>query len=113
MFSESTNGKLAHKNQSILQTIEVVANMDLSIIIPVYNGAATIGRCLDSIYAQGLDEKQYEVICVDDCSPDPFSVAAIDNYKYKGCDLIKEKISYINNQENTTYHKKYKYKKCI
>ncbi len=35
----------------------------------------------------------------------------IVNYKYKGCDLIKEKISYINNQENTTYHKKYKYKK--
>ena len=55
--------------------------MDLSIIIPVFNGAATIGRCLDSIYAQGLDEKQYEVICVDDCSTALTSVAAIEDYK--------------------------------
>ena len=57
---------------------------DLSIIIPVYNGAATIGRCLDSIYSQGLDEQHFEVICVDDCSPDPSSVAAIENYEYQG-----------------------------
>lgn len=57
--------------------------MDLSIIIPVYNGAATIGRCLDSIYSQGLEESQYEVICVDDCSTDPSSVTAIENYRYQ------------------------------
>lgn len=56
--------------------------MELSIIIPVYNGAATIGRCLDSIYAQELAEEQFEVICVDDCSPDKNSVAAIEDYKY-------------------------------
>ena len=72
--------------------------MDLSIIIPVYNGAATIGRCLDSIYSQGLDEKEFEVICVDDCSPDPSSVAAIENYKYKNCTpfnlvLIKHEVN--------------------
>ena len=35
----------------------------------------------------------------------------IVDYKYKGCDLIKEKISYIDNQGNTVYHKKYKYYK--
>lgn len=35
----------------------------------------------------------------------------IVNYKYKGCHLIKEKISYIDNQGNTVYHKKYKYYK--
>lgn len=28
--------------------------MKLSIIIPVYNGAEEIERCLDSIYSQGL-----------------------------------------------------------
>ena len=58
--------------------------MILSIIIPIYNGAADISRCLDSIYSQGLDDKQFEVICIDDCSPDPSSVAAIENYKFQG-----------------------------
>ena len=58
--------------------------MYLSIIIPVFNGATTIGGCLDSIFSQGLDENQFEVICVDDCSPDPSSVAAIENYEYQG-----------------------------
>ena len=57
--------------------------MKLSIIIPVYNGAATIGRCLDSIYSQGLNEAEFEVICVDDCSSDPSSVKAIEEYQYK------------------------------
>lgn len=42
----------------------------LSIVIPVYNGAGTISRCLDSIWIQGLNESEYEVICVNDCSTD-------------------------------------------
>lgn len=42
----------------------------LSIVIPVYNGSETISRCLDSIWSQGLDENEYEVICVNDCSTD-------------------------------------------
>ena len=44
--------------------------MKLSVIIPVYNAAAFIGRALDSIYSQGMKEEDFEVICVDDCSPD-------------------------------------------
>ena len=44
--------------------------MFLSYIIPVYNGAEYLPRCLDSILAQGISEKEYEVICVDDCSTD-------------------------------------------
>lgn len=42
----------------------------LSIVIPVYNGSETISRCLDSIWSQGLNENEYEVICVNDCSTD-------------------------------------------
>lgn len=42
----------------------------LSIIIPVYNAASYLPACLDSIYAQGVDESDFEVICVNDCSPD-------------------------------------------
>lgn len=44
--------------------------MFLSIVIPIYNGADTIKRCLDSIWNQGLPENDFEVICVDDCSKD-------------------------------------------
>ena len=42
----------------------------LSIIIPVYNGASTVGRCLDSVWKQGIDDELFEVICVNDCSTD-------------------------------------------
>lgn len=42
-----------------------------SIIIPVYNGVRNnIDRCLNSIWAQGLDANLYEIICIDDCSSD-------------------------------------------
>lgn len=43
--------------------------MDLSIIIPVYNAAALIDRCLNSIFGQ-TTQYSYEVICVDDGSTD-------------------------------------------
>ena len=44
--------------------------MKLSIIIPCYNSAKTIRRCLDSIYALPLPEDCYEVIVVNDGSVD-------------------------------------------
>ena len=51
--------------------------MKLSIIIPVYNGAKEIGRCLDSVYSQALSEDLFEVICVDDSSPDESTAEAV------------------------------------
>lgn len=53
---------------------------ELSIIIPVYNVASYIGRCLDSIFALGIPEDKMEIICVDDCSPDD-SAAIIETYQ--------------------------------
>lgn len=44
------------------------ANPKVSVIIPVYNAAAYIGACLDSITGQSLTD--IEVICIDDCSSD-------------------------------------------
>lgn len=44
--------------------------MRLTLIIPCYNSAATIRRCLDSIYALPLEETEFEVIVVDDASTD-------------------------------------------
>lgn len=42
----------------------------LSIIIPLYQKAAYIRECVDSLYAQGISEDIFEVIIVDDESTD-------------------------------------------
>ena len=42
----------------------------LSIIIPFYNVEQYITQCLDSVYNQDIPEEEYEVICVNDASPD-------------------------------------------
>lgn len=42
----------------------------LTFVVPCYNVERYIQRCLDSIYACGLDEDCFEVLCVNDCSPD-------------------------------------------
>ena len=44
-------------------------SVDLSIIIPVYNGALLLNRCLDSVFNQNT-KYSYEVIFVDDGSTD-------------------------------------------
>lgn len=43
--------------------------MDLSIIIPVYNGALLLNRCLNSVFSQ-TTKYSYEVIIIDDGSTD-------------------------------------------
>ena len=42
----------------------------LSIIIPFYNVEKYIAECLDSVFEQDIPEWEYEVICVNDGSPD-------------------------------------------
>ena len=51
----------------------------VAFIIPAYNASKTIVRCLDSIYAVGLSEQEFEVICIDDCSTDN-TVGIIEQY---------------------------------
>ena len=67
----------------------------VSIIIPCYNGAKTIGRCLDSILIQ--DYTSIEVIVVNDGSKDE-SATVVEGYKEKfasnGMELL------LINQEN-------------
>jgi len=41
---------------------------DISVVIPVYNGEETLGKCLEAIYQSKYPP--YEVIVVDDCSTD-------------------------------------------
>lgn len=42
----------------------------VSFIIPSYNSAHTVKRCLDSVYALPLKPEEFEVIFIDDCSTD-------------------------------------------
>ena len=42
--------------------------MRISFCIPVYNAKSYLASCIESIYAQNID--QFEIICVDDCSTD-------------------------------------------
>lgn len=44
--------------------------MLVSFIIPSYNSAQTVTRCLDSIYALSLKQDEFEVIFIDDASTD-------------------------------------------
>lgn len=53
--------------------------MRLSVIIPVYNAGRYIGKCLESLYRQGLVETDFEVILVDDGSQDD-SLMRIKNF---------------------------------
>lgn len=42
----------------------------LSVIIPLYNSAKWLPKCLDSVLSQDIAERDLEIICVNDGSPD-------------------------------------------
>lgn len=42
----------------------------LSIVMPFYGVERYIRQCLESVYQQDIPESEYEVICVNDCTPD-------------------------------------------
>lgn len=50
--------------------VHLAMEIKLSVIVPLYNSAAWLPKCLDSLLSQDLDESEYEIICVDDGSPD-------------------------------------------
>lgn len=59
----------------------------LSYVLPCYNVEKYIVACLDSIYNQGMRESDFEVICVNDCSPDQ-TRAVISDYQLKHDNLV-------------------------
>jgi glycosyltransferase involved in cell wall biosynthesis len=62
----------------------------LSIIMPVYNVEKYIGECLQSIYNQDIPEEEFEVICVNDCSPDGSRDIVLDfQQKHKNLILLE------------------------
>ena len=58
--------------------------MLLSFVVPCYNVEKNIQRCLDSIYACDLSEDKFEVLCVNDCSPDGTQIILEENRKCHG-----------------------------
>lgn len=65
----------------------------VSIIIPVYNVENYLARCLDSVTNQDYDD--FEVICVNDCSPDN-SEQILNDYQLR----YPNKIKVLKNSEN-------------
>lgn len=61
--------------------------MLVSFIIPAYNAADTIGRCLESICNLTLKKEDYEIIVIDDASTDD-TVSIISNFKLQVSNLI-------------------------
>lgn len=66
--------------------------MNLSIIIPIYNVEKYLRRCLDSIYSQPIPESCFEVIAVNDGSPDR-SMEILEEYS-----LLHKNIIIINKE---------------
>lgn len=59
--------------------------MKLTIAIPVYEPRREdLLQCLDSIFSQNADPHDFEVICVDDCSPTSTAHDIIKSYTYAG-----------------------------
>jgi GT2 family glycosyltransferase len=64
--------------------------MQVSIIIPVWKGAAVIVECLDAVIAHS-GERLLEIICVDNASPD--DAATIITQRYPQARLISQPIN--------------------
>lgn len=54
----------------------------ISIIVPVYNVEKYLNRCVDSLLNQDIDKNQYEIILIDDGSPDRSGIMC-DEYSQK------------------------------
>ena len=65
--------------------------MLVSFIIPSYNSAHTVARCLGSIYALPLKQEEFEVIFIDDCSTDnTCAIVAEYQSKHPNITLLKQ-----------------------
>jgi len=74
----------------------------LTIIIPVYNVASYLNKCLDSVFQQDIPYEDYEVIIVNDGSTDNSAEIAIE-YKriYPNLKLINQKNMGLGGARNT------------
>ena len=68
--------------------------MLVSIILPCYKVEKYVARCLESLISQDMPKNEYEVICVNDCSPDNTS-EVIRSYqsRYPNITLINHSVN--------------------
>jgi glycosyltransferase involved in cell wall biosynthesis len=64
------NKKMENKKNYLEILTEQGKQLRLSFIVPCYNSEKFICKCLDSLYNQDIPETNYEIICVNECSPD-------------------------------------------
>lgn len=73
-----------------------------SIIIPMYNVEKYIERCLNSVLNQTLDKSNFEVILIDDGSPDNSAKVAEKIIKeYNNCTIISQENKGLGGARNT------------
>lgn len=76
--------------------------MKLSIIVPVYNVADYLAKCLDSLLAQDLPKNEYEIIVVNDGSTDNSgNIAQQYADKYANITLINQANQGLSGARNT------------
>jgi len=77
--------------------------MLLSVIVPLYNSEPYIRKCLDSLLHQDIPHSQYEIICVNDESPDNSYQLVQEEYtsKYENIHLFSQKNQGTSGARNT------------
>ena len=76
--------------------------MKLSIIVPVYNVADYLAKCLDSLLAQDLPQDEYEIIVVNDGSTDNSgNIAQQYADKYANITLVNQANQGLSGARNT------------
>jgi len=73
----------------------------LSIIVPIYNVEQYLRKCVDSLLAQDLPSSEYEIILVDDGSPDACPQIC-DEYAR----LMNERVNELTNERIKVIHRK-------
>jgi glycosyltransferase involved in cell wall biosynthesis len=71
-----------------------VKMVKISFILPCYNVAPYVGRCIESIETQDIPKEEYEVICVDDCSKDN-TAEVIEQYqtRFSNVRLVRHEVN--------------------
>lgn len=74
----------------------------ISIIIPMYNVGKYLEPCLESIYSQRFDESSFEIIMIDDESPDnSLEIAQNLSNKHSNIKIISQKNKGLGGARNT------------
>ena len=78
----------------------------ISYVLPCYNIERFVGDCIESLCAQGLKENEFEIICVNDCTPDHTRDVIVEyQKKYRNIILIDhEKNKRVGAARNTGFY---------